>query len=100
MIAKGNAGIPRYVDGHILYDGTPELMAKYAIMARDSGAKIIGGCCGTKPEHLASMRNALEANPLMPAPTLEQIELEIGPFSSSMKPVTERKNQKRRRRRV
>ena len=100
LIAKGNAGIPRYVDGHILYDGTPDLMAKYAIMARDSGAKIIGGCCGTKPEHLASMRNALEANPLMPAPTLEQIELEIGPFSSSMKPVAERKNQKRRRRRV
>ena len=100
LIAKGNAGIPRYVDGHILYDGTPDLMAKYAIMARDSGAKIIGGCCGTKPEHLVSMRKALEANPLMPAPTLEQIELEIGPFSSSMKSITERKNQKRRRRRA
>ena len=75
-------------------------MAKYAVMARDSGAKIIGGCCGTKPEHIVSMRNALEANPLMPAPTLDKIELEIGPFSSSMKSVTERKNQKRRRQRV
>ena len=31
-------------------------------MARDSGAKIIGGCCGTKPEHLVPMRNAVEAN--------------------------------------
>ena len=100
LIAKGNAGIPKYVDGHIHYDGTPELMAKYAVMARDSGAKIIGGCCGTKPEHIVSMRNALEANPLMPAPTLDQIELEIGPFSSSMKSTTERKNQKRRRNRA
>ena len=40
------------------------------------------------------MRNALEAYPLMSAPTLEQIELEIGPFSSSMKSVAERTNQK------
>jgi len=45
------------------------------------------------------MRNALEENHLMTAPTLEQIELEIGPFSSSMKSVTERKNKKRKRRR-
>ena len=45
IIAKGNAGIPKYVDGHIHYDGTPTLMADYAVLARDSGAKIIGGCC-------------------------------------------------------
>lgn len=100
LIAKGNAGIPKYVDGHIHYDGTPDLMAKYAVMARNSGAKIIGGCCGTKPEHLTSMRNALEANPLMLPPTFEQIELEIGPFTSSMKSEIERKSPKRRRRRV
>ena len=56
IIAKGNAGIPKYVDGHIHYDGTPKLMAEYAVMARDSGAKIIGGCCGTRPDHLRKMR--------------------------------------------
>ena len=38
IIAKGNAGIPKYVDGHIHYDGTPELMADYAVLARDCGA--------------------------------------------------------------
>ena len=75
-------------------------MAKYAIMARDSGAKIIGGCCGTKPEHLVSMRNALEANPLMPPPTLNQIELELGHFSSPMKPETDRRNSNRRSRKA
>ncbi|MCB2137495.1 MAG: betaine--homocysteine S-methyltransferase, partial [Rhodobacteraceae bacterium] len=52
IIAKGNAGIPKYHDGHIHYDGTPALMAEYAVLARDAGAKIIGGCCGTMPEHL------------------------------------------------
>ncbi len=81
-IAKGNAGIPKYVDGHIHYDGTPELMATYAVLARDAGAKIIGGCCGTQTEHLAAMRKALDSTPPGPAPTLERIAAEIGPFSS------------------
>ncbi len=68
IIAKGNAGIPKYHDGHIHYDGTPELMADYAVLARDCGAKIIGGCCGTTPDHLVKMREALETRPAARAP--------------------------------
>ena len=83
VIAKGNAGIPKYVDGHIHYDGTPELMADYAVMARDCGATIIGGCCGTMPEHLAAMREALETRPRGTRPTLEQIAETLGGFSSA-----------------
>ena len=83
IIAKGNAGIPKYVDGHIHYDGTPELMGEYAVMARDSGATIIGGCCGTMPEHLVSMRAALESREGGPRPTLDQITDALGPFSSA-----------------
>ena len=82
IIAKGNAGIPKYVDGHIHYDGTPELMARYAVLARNAGATIIGGCCGTMPEHLRAMREALETTPKGDAPTLDEIVAEIGPFSS------------------
>jgi 5-methyltetrahydrofolate--homocysteine methyltransferase len=82
LIAKGNAGIPKYVDGHIHYDGTPELMAEYAVLARDAGARIIGGCCGTTPAHLAAMREALEARPRGPAPELAEIEAKLGGFSS------------------
>ena len=63
IIAKGNAGIPKYHEGHIHYDGTPELMAEYAVLARDCGGAIIGGCCGTMPEHLRHMREALETPP-------------------------------------
>ena len=59
VIAKGNCGIPAYVDGTIHYHGTPELMAEYALFARDAGAKIIGGCCGTSPAHVAAMVSAL-----------------------------------------
>jgi len=83
IISKGNAGIPKYVHGHIHYDGTPELMADYAVMARDSGARIIGGCCGTTPEHLAHMRDALDSRPRGERPTLEQITAALGAFTSA-----------------
>ncbi len=82
LIAKGNAGIPKFEHGHIHYDGTPELMAEYAVMARDAGAQIIGGCCGTMPEHLEKMRAALDSRPKGAAPSLEAIAATIGPFSS------------------
>ena len=97
LIAKGNAGIPKYIDGNILYDGTPELMAKYAVMARNSGAKIIGGCCGTKSKHLLSMRAALESEVLGPVPSLQQVELEIGPFSGQIRKEITKRTSKRRR---
>ena len=84
IIAKGNAGIPKYVDGHIHYDGTPELMAEYAVLARDAGATIIGGCCGTMPDHLRKMRDALETRPRGERPTLEQITDTLGAFSSAV----------------
>ncbi|WP_127900298.1 betaine--homocysteine S-methyltransferase [Solirhodobacter olei] len=83
IIAKGNAGIPKYHDGHIHYDGTPALMAEYAVLARDAGAKIIGGCCGTMPEHLKAMHKALSERPRGPRPTLERIAEVLGPFSSA-----------------
>ncbi len=83
VIAKGNAGIPKYHDGHIHYDGTPELMAEYAVLARDAGVRIIGGCCGTMPDHLRAMRAALESRPRGPAPTLEDIQGKLGGFSSA-----------------
>ena len=83
IIAKGNAGIPKYEDGHIHYDGTPELMADYAVLARDCGATIIGGCCGTMPEHLRAMREALETRPRGERPTLDEIAARLGGFSSA-----------------
>ncbi|MDX1780238.1 MAG: betaine--homocysteine S-methyltransferase [Thalassovita sp.] len=83
IIAKGNAGIPKYHDGHIHYDGTPDLMAEYAVLARDAGATIIGGCCGTMPEHLAAMHEALSTRPRGPRPSLEQITEKLGGFSSA-----------------
>ena len=83
VVAKGNAGIPKYVEGEIVYDGTPALMADYAVMARDCGAAIIGGCCGTMPVHLRAMRQALDTRPHGARPSLDAIVAALGAFSSA-----------------
>ncbi len=87
VVAKGNCGIPQYVDGHIHYTGTPELMADYARIALDAGAKIIGGCCGTSPEHLAAMRKSLETYGGGARPSIALIEEKLGPVSELAKGV-------------
>jgi methionine synthase I (cobalamin-dependent) len=87
VVAKGNCGIPQYHDGHIHYTGTPELMADYARIALDAGAKIIGGCCGTSPEHLSAMRQALEAHSKGARPTIELVEAKLGPVSELAKGI-------------
>ena len=102
IIAKGNAGIPKYIEGHIHYDGTPEVMSDYALLARACGASIIGGCCGTMPIHLKAMRYALDNNPVGDVPSLDQISKSLGPFSSETdgtgdgpKPVRVRRGQRK-----
>ena len=81
LVAKANCGIPQYVDGEIQFSGTPELMAEYARLALDAGARIIGGCCGTTPEHLRAMRQTLEAHVRGPKPSIATIEARLGVLS-------------------
>jgi 5-methyltetrahydrofolate--homocysteine methyltransferase len=98
VVAKGNCGIPQYVDGHIHYSGTPELMADYARIAIDSGARIIGGCCGTSPEHLAAMRQALEAHEKAARPSIAEVEARLGTVSDLAKgKAPTARNRERRR---
>ena len=86
IVAKGNCGIPQWAGGHIVYDGTPELMADYARFAYAAGARIIGGCCGTTPEHLRAMRAALEACTAPPtAPSLDDILARLGDVTNGAK---------------
>lgn len=56
VIAKPNAGMPRLVDGETVYDQTPELFAKEMKALVEAGAGILGGCCGTTPEHIAYLK--------------------------------------------
>ena len=83
VVAKGNCGIPQFKGTEVVYSGTPELMAVYAAMAADAGARIVGGCCGTTPTHLAAMRRALDERVPAPAPTVDDIIAKVGPLTNS-----------------
>ena len=64
-----NAGWPETVGGRVMYPATPDYFGDYALAFKDAGATIVGGCCGTTPEHTHAMRAALD-NPAHPHPNL------------------------------
>jgi methionine synthase / methylenetetrahydrofolate reductase(NADPH) len=59
LSAQPNAGIPRSVDGRNIYLCSPEYMASYARKFVAAGVRVVGGCCGTTPEHIRVMKSAL-----------------------------------------
>jgi 5-methyltetrahydrofolate--homocysteine methyltransferase len=83
VVSKGNCGIPQFHGAEVVYSGTPELMSRYAALAADAGAHIVGGCCGTSPEHLAAMRAALDGRVPGDRPTVASIVDAIGPLANA-----------------
>ena len=59
LAAQPNAGMPRSVEGRNIYLCSPEYMASYARKFVEAGVSLIGGCCGTTPEHIKAMKSAL-----------------------------------------
>ncbi len=59
LVAKSNAGMPELVDMQAVYRASPALMADNAIEMRDAGARIVGACCGSTPDHLRAMAASL-----------------------------------------
>jgi len=57
--AKPNAGLPRLEGDLVVYDASPAVMAEVALRLRQAGARVIGGCCGTTPAHIAAMSQSL-----------------------------------------
>jgi methionine synthase I (cobalamin-dependent) len=95
LIAKANAGVPQWHGAHIHYSGTPELMQTYAGLAVDCGARIIGGCCGNTPAHVAAMRRGLDAHKAGLRPDVEAIVAALGPLVAP--PAAEAHQRTRRR---
>jgi 5-methyltetrahydrofolate--homocysteine methyltransferase len=104
LVAKANCGIPEYIGGQIVYNGTPELMAEYARLARAAGATIIGGCCGTTADHVRAMRRALEEAGPEPRPSIETVVERLGVVTDGMRaqvsgtPSTAQRSTRSRRR--
>ncbi|CAM4416316.1 bifunctional homocysteine S-methyltransferase/methylenetetrahydrofolate reductase [Paenibacillus phoenicis] len=61
-----NAGLADYIDGEYVYGATPDYFGECARAFADLGARLIGGCCGTTPEHIAAMAKALEGYAAQP----------------------------------
>ena len=61
LSAQPNAGHPRMVEGRLIYLSTPEYMAEYAKRFIQNGVFIVGGCCGTTPEHIRAIKGAVKA---------------------------------------
>jgi methionine synthase / methylenetetrahydrofolate reductase(NADPH) len=71
-----NAGLPREVNGRQMYMASPDYMAKYAKRLIHKGVKFLGGCCGTTPEHIKAMADAVR--PLSPRRSFVIVEREPG----------------------
>jgi homocysteine S-methyltransferase len=91
LAIKPNAGLPRIVAGAEVYPAAPDYFADFALRAKDLGACVIGGCCGTTPEHVRAMSEALhrsEGNtPAAPATVrLTQTSVTVAPGSLDTSP--------------
>ncbi len=64
-----NAGWPEMVGGRVMYPATPDYFGDYALAFQEAGACVVGGCCGTTPQHIQAMRAALD-DPARPQPKL------------------------------
>ena len=100
VVSKGNCGVPKFVGTTITYSGTPELMATYAELAIDAGVRIVGGCCGNSPEHVASMRKAIDGHTRVSAPSVEQIANQLGPLTNTVPTESDTSTRDARRRRT
>jgi homocysteine S-methyltransferase len=70
LAAMPNAGVPRAIDGRNVYLCSPEYMASFARKAIAAGVQIVGGCCGTTPNHIRAMRSAIRAMDEQPPVTV------------------------------
>ncbi|HEX5433960.1 MAG TPA: bifunctional homocysteine S-methyltransferase/methylenetetrahydrofolate reductase, partial [Candidatus Angelobacter sp.] len=69
LAAQPNAGIPRSIEGRNIYLCSPEYMASYARKFVNAGVGLVGGCCGTTPEHIKAMNSALRMNNIKGKPS-------------------------------
>ncbi|RMF03159.1 MAG: bifunctional homocysteine S-methyltransferase/methylenetetrahydrofolate reductase [Chloroflexi bacterium] len=84
LSAQPNAGWPERIGGRIMYPATPEYFGEYALALVESGARLVGGCCGTTAEHITHMRAALDD----PAPQITALPKLPGEDAEGVGPVS------------
>jgi len=88
LSAQPNAGLPREVEGRRMYMSTPEYMAEYAKRFFEHGVRLIGGCCGTTPEHIRQIVKAASAmDKAMGRPTAEAVVVQPSAEAQGVEPI-------------
>ena len=89
-----NAGWPEQVGGRIMYPAGPDYFGEYALAYRNAGAVLIGGCCGTTPEHISNMRTALDSTPAEEYSNSSRVRVVSEPSPSASPEKTSQLSQK------
>jgi methionine synthase / methylenetetrahydrofolate reductase(NADPH) len=84
LVAMPNAGMPRAVDGRNIYLCSPEYMASFARKLVKAGVQFVGGCCGTTPSHIRSMKSSLRA---LGAQEVAHHAVKASPVASEVQPA-------------
>ncbi len=86
VLAKPNAGVPEMVDGKVRYNLEPDAFATSLMKFVNAGARVVGGCCGTSPEHITEAINRVKA--LSPVPAMPSPDSSLPSISSARKVVS------------
>ena len=90
LAAQPNAGIPRSVEGRNIYLCSPEYMASYARKFVAAGVRLVGGCCGTTPDHIRVMKSALRVGEARARVNPSPASSPAGPATSPTVPIADR----------
>ena len=85
---KPNAGWPEQVGGRIMYPADEDYFGDYALSFREAGACVVGGCCGTTPQHIAAMRKALNSSSHSPT-YIQSVDIAETSEISDVEPPTQ-----------
>ena len=81
IVAKANCGVPEILNGKLWYPSSRDDMSNYAALAIDAGARVVGGCCGSTPEHVRQIRDVSVTHRRVEIPDSARIESLLGPLS-------------------
>src|SRR5438876_8861705 len=90
LAAQPNAGVPRSVEGRNIYLCSPEYMASYARKFVSAGVRLVGGCCGTTPDHIRVMKSVLRAGEARSKTAVAQVKSGTGPVPIPAVPMEQR----------
>ncbi len=96
VVVKGNCGVPEFIDGKLWYPAATDDMTAYAELALESGAGIVGACCGSMPQHIAQIRTVVDRyEPTGATVDRAAVEARLGTVSRPAERTRERRGRRR-----